>query len=214
MLTRRRRGRILTLLFALSQSHHSRRLRVILFSACHSTKDSSHAKVSIPRIRAFLQDAVLTTPLIRTGLTGDVFGRLIKRTALNPAFTLALVLLARYTKQGSELALLHPTALSRIHKLLYFGIFRWVSGWLDAGVLDNWKKDNYDWEKEVVLVTGGAGGIGGQVVKLFAEKNIKVVVLDVIPMTFEARKSMEHFLSSQARGNRGSIPTSAAIDLR
>ncbi|CZT20838.1 uncharacterized protein RCC_06696 [Ramularia collo-cygni] len=128
--------------------------------------------------------------LPREGITGDVFGRFVKRTAFNPALTLALVLLARYTKRGSELALLHPTALSRLHKLLYFGIFRWVTGWLDAGALDNWKKDTYDWEnKEVVVVTGGAGGIGGQVVKLFAERNIKVVVLDVIPMTFEASRS-------------------------
>lgn len=38
-----------------------------------------------------------------------------------------------------------------------------------------------------MLITGGAGGIGGQVVKLLAERGIKVVVLDVIPMTFEAR---------------------------
>lgn len=77
-----------------------------------------------------------------------------------------------------------------MRKLFYFGLFRWVTAYLDAGVLDNWKVDKYDWEKkEVVLVTGGAGGIGGQVVKLFAERNIKVVVLDVIPMTFEARKS-------------------------
>lgn len=127
-----------------------------------------------------------------TGLTGDVVGRLVKRTAFNPAFSLALILLARYTKKGSELALLHPAALSRLHKLLYFGLFRWASAWLNAGSLDNWKKDTYDWEnKEVVLVTGGAGGIGGQVVKLFAERGVKVVVLDVIPMTFEARRYID-----------------------
>jgi len=35
------------------------------------------------------------------------------------------------------------------------------------------------------LITGGAGGIGGKVVQLLAEKGVKVVVLDVIPMTFE-----------------------------
>jgi nucleoside-diphosphate-sugar epimerase len=39
-----------------------------------------------------------------------------------------------------------------------------------------------------VLITGGAGGIGGQVVRLLSERGTKVVVLDVIPMTFEARK--------------------------
>jgi len=54
--------------------------------------------------------------------------------------------------------------------------------------LDNWTTDEYDWDKEIVLITGGAGGIGGQVVRLLSERGTKVVVLDVIPMTFEARK--------------------------
>ena len=51
-------------------------------------------------------------------------------------------------------------------------------------------QDKYDWEKEIVVITGGAGGIGGQVVKLMAERGTKVVVLDVIPMTFEAPKNV------------------------
>ena len=122
------------------------------------------------------------------GLTSDPIGRFIKKTALNPAFTLAFLLLARYTKKGSDLAILHETAFSRLRKLFYFGLVRWASNYLDAGVLDNWTSDTYDWNKEIVLITGGAGCIGGHVVQLFAERGIKVVVLDVIPMTFEARK--------------------------
>ncbi len=38
-----------------------------------------------------------------------------------------------------------------------------------------------------MLITGGSGGIGGNVVKLLAEMGIKVVVMDVIPITFDAR---------------------------
>ena len=63
-----------------------------------------------------------------------------------------------------------------------------MSGYFDRQVLDNWTTDTYDWDKEIVLITGGAGGIGGQVVKLLAERGTRVVVLDVIPMTFEARE--------------------------
>ncbi len=67
------------------------------------------------------------------------------------------------------------------------GLIRWVSGYLDTGSLNNWTTDAYDWEKEIVLITGGSGGIGGNVVKLLAEMGIKVVVMDVIPITFDAR---------------------------
>lgn len=45
-----------------------------------------------------------------------------------------------------------------------------------------------------MVITGGAGGIGGGVVKLLAERGIKVVVLDVIPMTFKARKQLIIFV--------------------
>jgi hypothetical protein len=126
-------------------------------------------------------------PLTSLGLTSDPIGRLIKRTALNPACTLIFILLARYTKKGSDLSILHETAFSRIKTLFYFGLARWVSGYFDRKVLNNWTTDTYDWDKEIVLITGGAGGIGGNVVKLLAEKGTKIVVMDVIPMTFEAR---------------------------
>jgi all-trans-retinol dehydrogenase (NAD+) len=70
---------------------------------------------------------------------------------------------------------------------------RYISGYLDQQVLNNWTTDEYDWKKEIILITGGAGGIGGQVVKLLAEKGTKVVVLDVIPMTFEAPKNVYYY---------------------
>lgn len=104
---------------------------------------------------------------------------------MNPAFTIIFLLLARYTKKGNDLSILHETAYGRIKKLFYFGLARWASNYFDTGVLDNWQSDTYDWNKEIILITGGAGGIGGKVVQLLAERGTKVIVLDVIPMTFE-----------------------------
>jgi NAD(P)-dependent dehydrogenase (short-subunit alcohol dehydrogenase family) len=54
-------------------------------------------------------------------------------------------------------------------------------------VTNNWNKDTYDWEKEIVVVTGGSDGIGKAIVHLLAEKGIKVAVLDVQKLTYEGK---------------------------
>lgn len=127
--------------------------------------------------------------LPREGLVADPIFKLIGRTALNPNLVLPLVLLARYTKKGKDLSILFPTAYRRLKFLLWASLLRTVNNWLNDRVLNNWVTDRYDWSREVVLVTGGAGGIGGEIVKLFAERGTKVVVLDIQPkMTFSTGK--------------------------
>jgi all-trans-retinol dehydrogenase (NAD+) len=126
--------------------------------------------------------------LPREGLVADPIFKLIGRTVLNPSLLLPLILLARYTKKGQDLSILHPLAFSRLKNLFYLSVARALSRWYSDKVLNNWIGDKYDWTREIVVVTGGAGGIGGEVVKLFGERGIKVVVLDIQPMTFEARK--------------------------
>lgn len=65
------------------------------------------------------------------------------------------------------------------------GVLDRISSWLDDKVVNNWKSDEWDWSKEVVVVTGGADGIGKDVVLLLAEQGIKVAVLDVQELTYE-----------------------------
>jgi hypothetical protein len=107
------------------------------------------------------------------GLTAGPIGRFIKRTALNPAFTVLFILAAQFTKLGSDFASLHPLAYSRVTKLFYFCVVRWISGYLDSGALNNWTKDQYNWEKEIVLIMGGAGEIGGNVVNYWQREELK-----------------------------------------
>ncbi|KAG8674539.1 hypothetical protein FPOAC2_00566 [Fusarium poae] len=131
--------------------------------------------------------------LPREGFCADVVVRLIRQTALNPALILPLVLLARLTKKGQDLSILHPSASQNLKTLLYLGLVRWASSWLSEKTRNNWSDDKYDWEREIVLVTGGAGGIGGRVVNLFAEMGVKVVVLDVQPMSFTTSANVHYY---------------------
>ncbi|KAF3911863.1 hypothetical protein AA313_de0209390 [Arthrobotrys entomopaga] len=125
----------------------------------------------IPRER-FVMDAVLN---------------IIKKFALNPKYTFALFIFLRYTRKGQDIAADYQTLSKAIRSALIWGVFYKINRYLNWGTSNNWVKDNsWVWEKEVALVTGGSGGIGELVVKGLAEKGLKVVVLDVIDLTYEA----------------------------
>lgn len=131
--------------------------------------------------------------LPREGFKMDSVMRALSNTAFNPFFTLPILLAAKFTAKGENFAILHQKAFSRIRALFVIGLVRWLSSYYSRGVLNNWTDDQYDWRsKEVVLVTGGAGGIGARVVQFLSEKGIKVVVLDIQPLTFEAGKAPPH----------------------
>ncbi|KAI0482753.1 dehydrogenase/reductase SDR family member 8 [Xylariaceae sp. FL0804] len=131
--------------------------------------------------------------LPREGFTADPIFKLIGKTALNPVLLLPLMLLARFTKKGEDMTMLHPTAYSRLKTLFYIGLARWLSAKYSDGVINNWKRDRYDWPREIAVVTGGAGGIGGHLVKLLAESGLTVVVLDIQPLTFDAGPKVHYF---------------------
>lgn len=85
---------------------------------------------------------------------------------------------------------------------MYAGLAYHINRWISRRALNNWASDSYVWSKEVVVVTGGAGGIGGHVVKLLAERGINVVVLDLIPLDFSAPPNVHYFkcdITSSAR---------------
>lgn len=56
-------------------------------------------------------------------------------------------------------------------------------------MLNNWKNDVYEWDKEIVVVTGGSDGIGAIVVGMLAQKGVKVVILDVQTPKFDREYS-------------------------
>ncbi|KAH7265540.1 uncharacterized protein BKA55DRAFT_559169 [Fusarium redolens] len=64
---------------------------------------------------------------------------------------------------------------------------------LVSRALNHGTKAYFDWDKEIVLVTGGSGGIGGETVQQLAEKGIRVVVLDVLALTYKAPSNVYYY---------------------
>lgn len=100
--------------------------------------------------------------LPREGFHADVLGGIIKRTLLNPFLTIPVLLAARYHEKGPEYAAkyLGARGLKACTFFAIWGALRVLSNLLDRRVLNNGVDDKYSWDKEVVLITGGADGIG------------------------------------------------------
>ncbi|KAG7004410.1 dehydrogenase RED2 [Physcia stellaris] len=144
----------------------------------------------IPRIRLCFISSIADDQV--AGFTIDVVARIIRNTALNPALTLPLFLLAHYTRKGRQLSVNHEIALQRLKYLLYIGIARLVNAFLSRGVQNNWTSSKYDWNREVAVVTGGSDGLGKNIALLLAEKGVKVASLDIQPPTYEPRLNIQH----------------------
>lgn len=55
-----------------------------------------------------------------------------------------------------------------------------LNRWLTRRKVNNYLTDNtWDWESEVVVVTGGSSGIGATIVAKLARRNVRVIIFDM-----------------------------------
>ncbi|KAL8780206.1 MAG: hypothetical protein Q9194_001037 [Teloschistes cf. exilis] len=148
--------------------------------------------------------------LPREGFTADVLLRLFRNTTLNPTLTLPLYLLSLYTGQGRKLTQGHEVAFNRFKVLVYLGVIRWLNDLLSTAALNNWTSSKYEWSKEIVVVTGGSGGIGKSIALLLAEKGATIAILDVQPLTFEPPPNI-HFYSCDITSESAVSTTASSI---
>ena len=92
-----------------------------------------------------------------------------------------LLLAARFTDRGQDLALHYPQALKALRILAFLAVVRRVNAWLNRRAVNNGVADRYDWAREIVVLTGGSNGIGRQIALKLARRGVTVAVLDIQP---------------------------------
>jgi short-subunit dehydrogenase len=109
--------------------------------------------------------------------------KLISRTLLDPWKIVPLLALAQYTVKGRELLEERPHVLKALKTFSSLAVLGQLSAWLDRRTINNGQKDHYNWNREIVVLTGGSNGIGRRVAQLLGDRGIKVAVLDIAPPT-------------------------------
>jgi hypothetical protein len=126
---------------------------------------------------------------------GDILS-LIDKTLLNPFLSVSIPVALHYFT-ANKFVIEHtdglfpysvetplPSILFKSLLLVGAGVFLRVNRFLSKRALNNGVTAKFNWEEEIIVVTGAAGGIGAQAAQKLATRGSKIIVIDVIPLTF------------------------------
>lgn len=126
----------------------------------------------------------------REGLTIDVVAATARRWLLDPRATVALALGLSWEPVFARL-LAHVAAAraaqlrSRAWLLAAASVLLALNDGLDRQLANNWVRDaRWDWDDEIVVVTGGSSGLGASIARRLAARNprTRIVVVDFQPL--------------------------------
>lgn len=90
----------------------------------------------------------------------------------------------------------NPIAQKAAGALLGLGVLRTINNTLTQWTLNNWTC-NEPWSnaRELVLLTGGCGGIGKQAMEDLARRGVRVVILDIVEPNFKLPANVSFYLA-------------------
>lgn len=87
-----------------------------------------------------------------------------------------------------------PLAQNSLAAILALGFLRYTNRTLSRWSLNNWNSDSWQGEKELVLLTGGTGGIGRQIMEDLSQAGARVVIVDVKEPEFKLPKNVSFYI--------------------
>ncbi|KAG8955569.1 hypothetical protein FRC04_007560 [Tulasnella sp. 424] len=126
----------------------------------------------------------MDAPLLESQVVDvDVFVKVVSNTMLSPFFAIWVPIF--YKSQGLPWTspIIFWSCLYVLSVFLFRGLRsidrRWRNGTLFGS------GDRIDWSEQVVVITGGAGGIGGLLANTLAIRGVTVAIMDVVPLVTE-----------------------------
>ncbi|KAL3954999.1 hypothetical protein ACCO45_010562 [Purpureocillium lilacinum] len=126
----------------------------------------------------------------REGVTIDAVAATARRWLLNPKATLLLALGLRWKPIFSRLVAHVPVARveklrARASMLAAVALALAFNDFLNRKLANNWVSDTrWDWDHEIVVVTGGSSGLGASITQRLLARNARtrIVVIDFQPL--------------------------------
>lgn len=132
----------------------------------------------------------------REGFTIDVVAKFARRTVFNPVLAITAILvqvsILFQNRMLDKKSFQHLSGTGWIWNMTVglwaiISISIWTNGYLNDGYANNWSDDDtWDFEKEIVLITGASSGIGASVSQCLLRHNPQttIVILDFSPMSW------------------------------
>lgn len=128
----------------------------------------------------------------REGVTLDSIAAPLSRLLLNPLLTVPAALALSLSNSSIHTWASSNAAGTRIQTLSSLlavaSVVLSLNSYLDRQFANNWVSDKtWNWDEEIVLVTGGSGGIGASVCRHLLARNprTRIVVVDYAPLSWK-----------------------------